>query len=126
MDPKFRELFKKRIYHEKFLEIFEDMSKTFTSESIETLYNDVSKRNTPVSFKEINRYASDFNKELIKRYNTIREDYRSSNGHASPKLTRGCKKVISNCLKEYLHALEQLNSSRQNSVKVKSYPQEVA
>ncbi len=126
MDPKFKELFKKRIDHQKFLEIFEDMAKTFTSESIEALYNDNSQGDVPMSFKEVNNSASQFNDELIKRLEVIREDYKTSNGHSSTKLTKGCKKIVSICLKEYLNALEQLNTSRQNSVKVKSYPQEVA
>lgn len=125
MDSQFKELFKKRIDHDKFLELFEDMAKTFTGERIEELYNNRNK-DTPLSFKEINQYATSFNEDLMSKSDTVRNDYIAYKGRSSQKLTKGCKKAVTTCLKEYIHALEEINSSRKSAVKVKSYPQEVA
>ena len=111
MQPFIRELFKSRIYGDEFLRLYEDMARTFTNDCIEELYSTITTRNTPFSFSEVNAKVASFNNELINRATWIREDYRDNKGYSSPKLTRGCKKIISNCVATYIRALEMANSS---------------
>ncbi len=127
MHPKIRELFKDKIYGKEFLKLYEDMAWTYTHDSIEELYQHAEKQQTPLSFSEINSKASAFNNELIHRATWIREDYKENKGYSSPKLTRGCKKIISKCMKEYLRALEfAAGAKTPSSNKAKSYLEEVA
>jgi len=109
MQPNIREMFQSRIYSQQFLELYESMAKAYTGDCIEQLYEAASAGNAPISFSEINARAAAFNNELINRATWIREDYKDNKGYASPKLTRGCKKIISQCVREYLRALQLAN-----------------
>ncbi|HEY9177717.1 MAG TPA: hypothetical protein VIN07_08510 [Flavipsychrobacter sp.] len=109
MHPKILELFGNRIYGAEFLKLYEDMACTYTNDCIERLYNEAAQRDTPLSFSEISTRVAAFNNELINRATWIREDYKENKGYSSPKLTRGCKKIISRCVKEYLRSLQLAN-----------------
>lgn len=109
MQTKIRQLFRNRIFGDEFLKLYEDMAVTYTQDCIEQMYNEVEQRETPMSFPEINTKVAAFNNELINRATWIREDYKENQGYSSPKLTRGCKKVISNCVAEYLRSLQLAN-----------------
>jgi len=109
MHPKILELFGSRIYGAEFLKLYEDMATTYTGDCIEQLYDEASQRETPLSFSEISTLVAAFNNELINRATWIREDYKENKGYSSPKLTRGCKKIISRCVKDYLRALQLAN-----------------
>ncbi|MCB9046728.1 MAG: hypothetical protein H6550_11405 [Chitinophagales bacterium] len=113
MQPIFREIFGDRIYGAEFLRLYKDMAHTYTRDTIEQLYKDVEDKGIPVSFTEINAKVAAFNNELINRATWIREDYKENKGYSSPKLTRGCKKIISQCVKEYLRALQIANRTVQ-------------
>lgn len=109
MHPKILELFGSRIYGTEFLKLYEDMASTYTGDCIEQLYDEACQRETPLSFSEINMRVAAFNNELINRATWIREDYKENKGYSSPKLTRGCKKIISRCVKDYLRAIQLAN-----------------
>lgn len=109
MQAKIRELFRSRIYGDEFLKLYEDMAKTYTSDCIEKVYKGLEEKSTPMSFGEISSSVAAFNNELINRATWIREDYKENQGYSSPKLTRGCKKIISQCVNEYLRALQLAN-----------------
>ncbi|MCB0700261.1 MAG: hypothetical protein H6551_06950 [Chitinophagales bacterium] len=128
MHPKIREIFKNRIYGDEFLKLYEDMAWTYTNDRIEELYSSVADSNVPLSFSDISTKAAAFNNELIHKATWIRDDYKENKGYSSPKLTRGCKKVISKCVKEYLRALELACTNNQSptSQKAKSYLEKVA
>ena len=104
-----REIFGHRIYGAEFLRLYKDMANTYTRDTIEQVYGETEGRDAPMSFSEINARVAAFNNELINRATWIREDYKENKGYASPKLTRGCKKIISQCVKEYLRALQLAN-----------------
>lgn len=109
MQPKIRELFRNRIYGTEFLKLYEDMARTYTGDCIEQIHNDLADRTTPMSFSEINASVAAFNNELINRATWIREDYKENQGYSSPKLTRGCKKIITACVNDYLRAIQLAN-----------------
>lgn len=109
MQPKILELFGSRIYGTEFLRLYEDMANTYTGDCIEQLYEEAAVRDTPLSFTEISARVAAFNNELINRATWIREDYKENKGYSSPKLTRGCKQIISRCVKDYLRALQLAN-----------------
>lgn len=111
MQTKIRELFRNRIYGDEFLKLYEDMAKTYTSDCIEEVYRGLTEDSKPMSFSEINNHVAIFNNELINRATWIREDYKENQGYSSPKLTRGCKKIISQCVNEYLRALQLANTN---------------
>ena len=113
MQPIFREIFGDRLYGTEFLRLYKDMANTYTGDTIEQLYQAVEQRDTPMSFSEINAKVAAFNNELINRATWIREDYKENKGYSSPKLTRGCKKIISQCVKEYLRAIQLANRTGQ-------------
>lgn len=113
MLPQIREIFASRIYSRQFLDLYESMAKTYTGDCIEQLYAELSS-GVILSFSEINARVAAFNNELINRATWIREDYRDNKGYSSPGLTRGCKKIIANCVKEYLRALELSGRSGTN------------
>lgn len=104
------------------------MAWTYTNDRIEELYSSVADSNVPLSFSDISTKAAAFNNELIHKATWIRDDYKENKGYSSPKLTRGCKKVISKCVKEYLRALELACTNNQSptSQKAKSYLEKVA
>jgi hypothetical protein len=109
MHPKILELFGNRIYGAEFLKLYEDMANTYTGDCIEQLYEEASLREVPLSFTEISARVASFNNELINRATWIRDDYKENKGYSSPKLTRGCKKIISRCVKDYLRAMQLAN-----------------
>lgn len=109
MQSKIRELFRSRIYGAEFLKLYEDMARTYTGDCIEEVHADVAERVTPLSFSEISTKVAAFNNELINRATWIREDYKENQGYSSPKLTRGCKKIITQCVNDYLRALQLAN-----------------
>lgn len=111
MQPKILELFGSRIYGAEFLRLYEDMANTYTGDCIEQLYEEAARRDTPLSFTEISARVATFNNELINRATWIREDYKENKGYSSPKLTRGCKHIISRCVKDYLRALQLANQA---------------
>lgn len=111
MHPKIRELFGGRIYGTEFLKLYEDMAVAYTNDRIEQLHDTVAQRVVPMSFSDINSNVAEFNNELINRATWIREDYKDNKGYSSPKLTRGCKKIISRCVNDYLRALQLANRS---------------
>lgn len=111
MHPKILELFGNRIYGAEFLKLYEDMADTYTGDCIELLYSEGARREIPLSFTEISNRVAAFNNELINRATWIREDYKENKGYSSPKLTRGCKKIISRCVKNYLRALQLANQA---------------
>lgn len=93
------------IFGDRFLSVYKEMAETFTADSIEQLHSEIRSRQAPLSFPEINSRVAAFNNELINRATWIREDYKENKGYSSPKLTRGCKKVIGKCVDDYLRAL---------------------
>lgn len=109
MQPKIREIFRGRIFGTEFLKLYEDMARAYTGDCIEELYETAEQRSTPMSFTDINKQVAAFNNELINRATWIREDYKENKGYSSPKLTRGCKKIISRCVNEYLRAMQLAN-----------------
>ena len=109
MHPGIRELFSSRIYSRQFLVLYESMAKAYTSDCIEQLYNEVASTGCQLSFTEMNTRVAAFNNELINRATWIREDYRDNKGYSSPGLTRGCKKIIAACVKDYLRAVQLAN-----------------
>lgn len=111
MQSKIRELFRGRIYGTEFLKLYEDMAQTYTQEAIMRVHQNITDRTVPISFPEINQMVASFNNELINRATWIREDYKENQGYSSPKLTRGCKKIIANCVNDYLRAVQLANSS---------------
>lgn len=111
MQPNIREIFNDRIYGKRFVELFTDMAVTLTNDRIEELYNDMGTRQVPMSFEEVSSKAAAFNNELINRSVWIREDYKENKGYSSPRVTRGCKKVIEQCMKDYIRALELSNTT---------------
>lgn len=113
MQAIFREIFGDRLYGTEFLKLYKDMAHTYTGDTIEQLYQSVEERDTPMSFSEINAMVAAFNNELINRATWIREDYKENKGYSSPKLTRGCKKIISRCVNDYLRALQLANRATQ-------------
>lgn len=116
MQTKIRQLFRNRIFGDEFLKLYEDMAVTYTQDCIEKMYNEVEQRKTPMSFTEINNKVAAFNNELINRATWIREDYKENQGYSSPKLTRGCKKVISSCVSEYLRSVQLANRTAQSTI----------
>lgn len=118
MLPAIRELFSKQIYSRQFLDLYESMAQAYTGDCIEQLYEELSVRQSPLSFSEINARVAAFNNELINRATWIREDYRDNKGYSSPGLTRGCKKIITQCVKDYLRATELACRSRMATYQV--------
>lgn len=111
MHPRIREIFDSRIYSRQFLDLYESMAKAYTADCIEQLYSEASAGSSPLSFSEMNARVAAFNNELINRATWIREDYRDNKGYSSPGLTRGCKKIIEACVKDYLRAVQLVNHS---------------
>lgn len=111
MHPRIKEIFSSRIYSRQFLELYESMAKTYTSDCIERLYDEVASGNVHLSFSEISTRVAAFNNELINRATWIREDYKDNKGYSSPGLTRGCKKIIERCVSDYLRALQLVGRS---------------
>lgn len=109
MHPRIKEIFNSRIYSRQFLELYESMAKAYTGDCIEELYDTLNDSYGPISFAEMNARVAAFNNELINRATWIREDYKDNKGYASPGLTRGCKKIISQCVNDYLRALQLAN-----------------
>jgi len=118
------DFWQQKVYGKYYQELFEEISKTITSEYIQDMYTYIDKHDTPPSFEEVMRKVKTLSTELTMRAEWIRENYKEGKGYRSIKLTTGCKRIIKKSLDDYLRqakSIYAIKSQRANHIPTPAY-----
>jgi hypothetical protein len=96
------------LYGKQLLDRFKMVATTLTNEYIEDFYKLVQTSETTPTFEVLMQKVKLLQDDLTYRLTWIREDYKEERGKGSTRLTRGCKRIISESVHHYLNSAKTI------------------
>ena len=103
------------VYGKHLLERFQLIANTITNEYIEDFYQHLLVHDTVPTFEDLMQKTKMLQDDLTYRLTWVREDYKEERGRHSPRLTKGCKRIISTSVQHYISVVKNILACRPQS-----------